>query len=227
MSTQAKALPDNLDALAQRDDFKQVNADETIKTLKTKLDDAGVVYTSTDDKAELVWRWMDYQGVDFSVEEDNTDAAASAPETTDTETSDESQPASADQKSDTVADGDGSATEVKDDTSSPEDTSKAQDEDIDQQTDRLEKRRQAEHRRQKRIMGLDHIDRGAITASADEQILVTNTGRHDVFEPASQTMIKAGDKVTIKPTITASMKQITANIRQINSLRGDVLKINE
>lgn len=85
MSTQEKALPDNLDALAQRDDFKKVNSDETIKTLKTKLDDADVAYTSTDDKAELVWRWMEYQGIDFIAEENNTEAVNTNTEPSDVE----------------------------------------------------------------------------------------------------------------------------------------------
>ena len=182
MSTQAKALPDNLDALYQREDFKKVNADETIKTLKTKLDDADVAYTSADDKAELVWRWMAYQGVDFSVE---TEAA---PEAKDVDTESKT-------------------------------------------NDRIKRRNQkmVERRQQSApyFQNQSRIDRGIITASADEQILVTNTGQYDVFEPASRTVIKSGKTVTIKPMITASIKQITANIRQINSLRGDVLKIKE
>ncbi|WP_199506837.1 MULTISPECIES: hypothetical protein [unclassified Psychrobacter] len=232
MSTQAKALPDNLDALAQREDFKKVNADETIKTLKAKLDDAGALYTSTDDKAELVWRWMDYQGVDFSTEEANTDTEAKdASEANDTDIEPVSEEDS--QQSDIVAG----------DTETQEAAIESESKEAPKQTDDQPRATAAGDTSTKDESAATGINtwpffsrRPFLPRLAGEfstskrvtaQISVTNTGAYAVFEPASNTMIESGETVTIKPTATASMKQITDNIHQISSLRGDVLKIEE
>ena len=230
MSTQAKALPDNIDTLAQRDDFKQVNADETMKTLKSKLDDADVAHASDDDKAALVWRWMDYQGVDFSTEEDSTDAEVEdAPEVADTNIKPVGEEDS--QQSDAVADD--TETQGADIESKSEDEPKQIDEqptvaDVDDTS--AEDKNAAKgintwpffSRRPflQRLVGEFNTPK-----RVTEQISVTNTGPYAVFEPASCTTIASNETVIIKPSATASMTQITANIRQIISLRGDVLKI--
>lgn len=232
MSTQAKALPENLDELAQREDFKKVNADETIKTLKAKLDDADVEYTSIDDKAELVWRWMDYQGVDFSAEEDNTDAKAkSEPDATDTnvESSDETNS----QQSDVVADG----TETQNDDIEPEGEGELKQ--LEEQST-VAGASDTSAKDESSVTGINtwpFFSRRPFSQRlageqntpkrVTEQISVTNTGAYAVFEPASDTMIKPNETVIIKLSVTASMTQIIANIRQINSLRGEVLKIEE
>ena len=58
-------------------------------------------------------------------------------------------------------------------------------------------------------------------------IQVKNTGSFNVLEPASLTLLKAGEITDIFTTPKANKQKILANIKQINTLRGDNLKIIE
>lgn len=58
-------------------------------------------------------------------------------------------------------------------------------------------------------------------------IRIKNTGAFNVLEPASLTLLKAGEITDVFATPKASKHKILANIKQINALRGDNLKIIE
>jgi|GEM_PF-2875568 len=57
--TKAKAIPSNLSEIELQDDFKAIDKANTVKQLEAKLRDAGVTYLSSDNKAMLVWRYLD------------------------------------------------------------------------------------------------------------------------------------------------------------------------
>lgn len=60
-----KALPSNLKEIEKKSRFSQVYKNHTVDDLESMLVDIEVDYRSDDNKAALVWRYMDAQGMDF------------------------------------------------------------------------------------------------------------------------------------------------------------------
>ena len=78
MSTQ-KQLPDNLKQLEQKPRFKQVYKQHTVEQLEEKLIEAEVEYGSDENKAALVWRFMDAKGMDFDNQDNDQPARHDEP----------------------------------------------------------------------------------------------------------------------------------------------------
>ena len=78
MSTQ-KQLPDNLKQLEQKPRFKQVYKQHTVDQLEEKLIEAEVEYGSDENKAALVWRFMDAKGMDFDNQDNDQPARHDEP----------------------------------------------------------------------------------------------------------------------------------------------------
>ncbi len=57
--TKAKPIPSNLSEIELQDDFEAIDKVNTVKQLEAKLRDVGVAYLSSDNKAMLVWRYLD------------------------------------------------------------------------------------------------------------------------------------------------------------------------
>lgn len=64
MTTQ-KPLPKDLKQLEQKTRFKQFYKQHTVEQLEEKLIEADVEYGNDENKAALVWRFMDAKGLDF------------------------------------------------------------------------------------------------------------------------------------------------------------------
>lgn len=85
---QAKDLPDNLAELQETAAFKAVYKKFNTKGIKGELDKAGVTYGESDNKLELVWRYMDANNMPFDEAETEAEAEAEA----ETETEAEAEP---------------------------------------------------------------------------------------------------------------------------------------
>lgn len=195
--TDIKALPKSLTEFKKSAAYKKMDSENTVEQIEQQLNDAGVSFLSADNKPELIWRLLDAQ--DATAKE--TDLPADA----DTGSTDNPE---ADKQDDTATDKDANGkNKVTTDANATTETAgkpaiNAPQDTADSDAPKVADKKKADFR-------------------------VKNTGAFNVLEPASMTLLKVGEITDIFTTPKANKAKITANIKQINSLRGDNLKIIE
>lgn len=105
--TDIKQLPENLKELEQKAAFKSVYKKHTVEQLQELLIEAGTDYLSDDNKAALVWRYMDAKGMDFDNQANDKPAQAEPATTTTEEIKDDAGNAQETPKTDVSNDGNG------------------------------------------------------------------------------------------------------------------------
>ena len=106
MSTQ-KPLPKDLKQLEQKPRFKQFYKQHTSEQLEEKLIEAEIEYGSDENKAALVWRYMDAKGMDFDNQANDKPAQAEPATTKTEETKDDAGSTQETPKTDISNDGNG------------------------------------------------------------------------------------------------------------------------
>jgi len=198
--TDPKELPDNINELEQTIPEFEVVADKyTIKQLERKLRDAKVPFLSADDKPDLIWRWLDHQGVSFEVDP-VVDAPASEPDATETPT-ETNKADDHDATNETITDG--AATGTTDAPASDNEQLEPEQSDTPPPVEVVDKE-----------AGLNSVT-------------VKHTGAFDVLEPATKTLLYARKTTQIYVTPSVTKEQIVRNIEQYNITRGNILHINK
>lgn len=233
MSTQ-KQLPDNLKQLEQKPRFKQVYKQHTVEQLEEKLIEAEVEYGSDENKAALVWRFMDAKGMDF----DNQDNDQPAEQPQDEKNATNDVPAEQTPQADDSKTGDNA-----DDSEQPsESTNQAGDAANDKPVDDAA------------TGSDDHADAPPTVSANDnsaptgngskkeqpapaagkrgdkpaaQYVEVTNNGAYNFYETATGTMIKARQTAKVYTTATIDKAQILRNIEQYNHTRGNKLHVKK
>lgn len=237
MSTQ-KQLPDNLKQLEQKPRFKQVYKQHTVEQLEEKLIEAEVEYGSDENKAALVWRFMDAKGMDFDNQDNDQPAeqpqdeknatndvpAEQTPQADDSKTGDNAddseQPSeSTDQAGDAANDKPvGDAATGSDDHADAKPPVSANDNSAP--TGNGSKKEQPAPAAGKR--GDKQDDKPAA-----QYVEVTNNGAYNFYETATGTMIKARQTAKVYTTATIDKAQILRNIEQYNHTRGNKLHVKK
>lgn len=246
-----KDLPVNLNEIEKLSRFVRVYKDNTVDGLEAKLDDLGVSYLSADNKGDLVWRYMDHLGMDFSdskKDRDNTTSTNKDDDNADVENENTAAP-QGDAKDDDI---DKSSDEhdepsndsVKSDESESQDNQSAN---VDDQTDDV-----ASDNDNAPSTASDNPDAStneaeqptapptesaATNTPSDnktepeqeveepEHLAIENKGDFDVYEPATGTLVKAGEITKVYITPRFSRERIMKNIDQYNKSRGKKLFI--
>ena len=243
MSTQ-KQLPDNLKQLEQKPRFKQVYKQHTVEQLEEKLIEAEVEYGSDENKAALVWRFMDAKGMDFDNQDNDQPArhdepaeqpqdeknanndvpAQQTPQADDSKTGDNAddseQPSeSIDQAGDAANDKpvDDAATGSNDHADAPPPVSAN---DNSAPTGNGSKEEQPAPAAGKQDDKQDD-------KPAAQYVEVTNNGAYNFYETATGTMIKARQTAKVYTTATIDKAQILRNIEQYNHTRGNKLHVKK
>lgn len=237
MSTQ-KQLPDNLKQLEQKPRFKQVYKQHTVEQLEEKLIEAEVEYGSDENKAALVWRFMDAKGMDFDNQDNDQPAeqpqdeknatndapAEQTPQADDSKTGDNAddseQPSeSTDQAGDAANDKpvDDAATGSDDHADTPPPVSAN---DNSAPTGNGSKKEQPARAAGKQDDKQDD-------KPAAQYVEVTNNGAYNFYETATGTMIKARQTAKVYTTATIDKAQILRNIEQYNHTRGNKLHVKK
>ena len=239
MSTQ-KQLPDNLKQLEQKPRFKQVYKQHTVEQLEEKLIEAEVEYGSDENKAALVWRFMDAKGMDF----DNQDNG---------------QPARHDEPAEQPQDEKNATNDVPAEQTPQADDSKTGDnaDDSEQPSESIDQAGDAANDKPVDDAATgsdDHADTpppvsandnsaptgngskeeqpAAAAGKQDDQpaaqyVEVTNNGAYNFYETATGTMIKARQTAKVYTTATIDKAQILRNIEQYNHTRGNKLHVKK
>lgn len=228
MSTQ-KQLPDNLKQLEQKPRFKQVYKQHTVDQLEEKLIEAGIEYGSDENKAALVWRFMDAKGMDF----DNQD---------------NDQPAHHDEPAEQTPQADDSKTgDNADDSEQPNESTKqaidtANDKPVDDAATGSDDNADAtppvsanDNSAPTGNGGTEEQPAPAAGKQDDKQddkpaaqyVEVTNNGAYNFYETATGTMVKARQTTKVYTTATIDKAQILRNIEQYNHTRGNKLHVKK
>lgn len=252
MSTQ-KQLPDNLKQLEQKPRFKQVYKQHTVEQLEEKLIEAEIEYGSDENKAALVWRFMDAKGMDFdnqnndkpaanviidnqpteeSADHANNDVSTEqTPQADDSKTGDNAddseQPSdAADQAGQTANDKpvDDAATGSDDNADA---TPPVSTNDNSAPTGNGGKEEQPAPAADKQTKPSVKDDADKPSKSDADYIEVTNKGAYNFYETATGTMVKARETTKIYATATIDKAQILRNIEQYNHTRGNKLHVKK
>ena len=243
MSTQ-KQLPDNLKQLEQKPRFKQVYKQHTVEQLEEKLIEAEVEYGSDENKAALVWRFMDAKGMDF----DNQD---------------NDQPARHDEPAEQPQDEKNATNDVPEEQTPQADDSKTGDnaDDSEQPSESIDQAGDAANDKPVDDAATgsdDHADAPPLVSANDnsaptgngskeeqpapaagkqdgkqddkpaaQYVEVTNNGAYNFYETATGTMIKARQTAKVYTTATIDKAQILRNIEQYNHTRGNKLHVKK
>lgn len=195
--TDMKQVPENLKELEQKAAFKSVYKKHTVEQLQELLLEANTDYLSDDNKAALVWRYMDAKGMAFDeVAINGGDEPQTAPiEPNDNQTD---TPAAA-PEAETVVD-----PEVKQDEVSQDDQVVTED-----APDAPAK---------------EEAPAETAPVKAD-YIAIENTGAFNFLETATSTLVRAKEVTKVYPNASVTKAQILRNVEQYNYTRGAVLKI--
>ena len=244
-----KALPKNLKKLEQQVEFKRTYKQHSANQIEDLLTEVGVDYLSADDKGDLTWRYLDYMGYDFDkqaytkppVSDDNIDENANKDvsdetmETNDTTAQDgnATEPGTTDGQSADSNDGaEPSASEAN--SKEPGQLADATDDNaaanlsdsIDTSANSAKPAPKVADTAATHAPNADHQEQSASTVKEAEHLSVTNDGDFNFYEPATGTMVKAGETAKIYTTPRADKSKITRNIDQYNNTRGKKLTIN-
>lgn len=242
MSTQ-KQLPDNLKQLEQKPRFKQVYKQHTVEQLEEKLIEAEVEYGSDENKAALVWRFMDAKGMDFDNQDNDQPArhdepaeqpqgeknatndvpAEQTPQADDSKTGNDN----ADSEQPSAGTEQAAVPSVNDDSVVSQSTK--------ENTDHVEAKPQVSTNGDSALTGDGSKEEQPAAADQNQPaaqpaaafIEVTNTGAYNFYETATGTMIKAKATAKIYTTATIDKAQILRNIEQYNHTRGNKLHVKK
>ena len=226
----AKQLPDNIDALEKTEQFKALDEQYTVKVLEQKLRTAKVAFLSADNKPDLIWRWLDSQGL---LKDDNTadnkndvqqDAGSADDDTSgnpDAVSSNTNADGSDDSDSHTheptkpvtqtdKGDSDATNSDREEDTQSSATGHVVNGDDSTSQTQDADTTTQADD-----------------SPSVDDlkYIEVKSTADFNMLEPATSTLVVAGKTTKIYLDARTSKEQVLRNIEQYNHTRGKKLTV--
>lgn len=213
MSTQ-KPLPKNLKQLEQKPRFKQLYKQHTVEQLEEKLIEAEIEYGSDENKAALVWRYMDAKGMSFDdVAINGQDDAQKAP----TEPNDDQKEVINDQPPAPTNDETTDHEQAKAPVSTNDDSLPTIDGSGEKQSgtsgDNTTKQP-------------DNKPAAPVAVNDDRECIeVTNNGAYNFYETATGTMVKARQATKIYTTATIDKAHILRNINQYNQTRGNLLQI--
>ena len=239
MSTQ-KQLPDNLKQLEQKPRFKQVYKQHTVEQLEEKLIEAEVEYGSDENKAALVWRFMDAKGMDFDNQDNDQPARHDEP----AEQSQDEKNATNDVPAEQTPQADDSKTgDNADDSEQPSESTDqagdaANDKPVDDAAtgsdDHADAPPPVSANDNSAPTGNDSKEEQPAPAAgkqddkpAAQYVEVTNNGAYNFYETATGTMIKARQTAKVYTTATIDKAQILRNIEQYNHTRGNKLHVKK
>lgn len=238
MSTQ-KQLPDNLKELEQKPRFKQVYKQNTIELLEEKLIEANVEYGSDENKAALVWRFMDAKGMDFDNQDNDQPArhdepAEEATNNADNDVSTEQTPQDDDSKAGDNTDDSEQPSAGTEQAAAPTVNDESVDDAAKGSDDNAEATPSVSPNDNSAPTGNSSAEKQPAPAAdkqddkpAAEYVEVTNTGAYNFYETATGTMIKAKKTAKVYVTTTISKAQILRNIEQYNHTRGNKLYVKK
>lgn len=206
--TDMKQVPENLKELEQKAAFKSVYKKHTVEQLQELLLEANTDYLSDDNKAALVWRYMDAKGMAFDeVAINGGDEPQTAPiEPNDSQTD---TPAAA-PEAETVVDPEVKQDEVSQDDQVVTEDTPASDNDQPETTPDAPAKEEAPAE--------------AAPVKAD-YVAIENTGAFNFLETATSTLVRAKEVTKVYPNASVTKAQILRNVEQYNYTRGAVLKI--
>lgn len=252
MSTQ-KPLPKDLKQLEQKPRFKQFYKQHTSEQLEEKLIEAEIEYGSDENKAALVWRYMDAKGMDFDNQANDKPAQAEPATTKTEEIKDDAENTPQAPKVDAGNDGNGNDGQERSTdattTSAPANDEVKDDQPASTQTQETTGDEQIETSIPTEGNSLPTIDSGSeeqpsasgesTTKQPDnkpavpvkvednrEFIEVTNNGAYSFYETATGTMLPARQATKIYTTATIDKAHILRNIEQYNQTRGKKLHVH-
>ena len=243
MSTQ-KQLPDNLKQLEQKPRFKQVYKQHTVEQLEEKLIEAEVEYGSDENKAALVWRFMDAKGMDFDNQDNDQparhDEPAEQPQDEKNATNDvpaEQTPQADDSKTGDNADDSEQPSESTDQAGDAandkpvDDAATGSDDHADAPTPVSANDNSAPtgngSKEEQPAPAAGKQDGKQDDKPAAQYVEVTNNGAYNFYETATGTMIKARQTAKVYTTATIDKAQILRNIEQYNHTRGNKLHVKK
>jgi hypothetical protein len=200
-----KELPSNIEQLEEKPAFKKIENENTVKQLEAKLRGAKVAFYSADNKPDLIWRWMDSQGISF---EDDQPVFEDEPTPTDKATDDDKQATSDTPDADEQAASTSEAERAEQAEQQPSETTVTA-------PPPIQESRQADIE----TVG-EQVDRPDL-----ETVIVQHTGAFNILEPATGTLIYAGETTILHSSLHVTTAQILRNIEQYNSNRGNVLHV--
>lgn len=222
--THPKQLPENLKDLEQKTAFKSVYKKHTVDELHEALIEAETDYLSDDNKAALVWRYMDAKGMAF-------DEAATTERKDDQEATSE--------QNDDQTNGDELLEDPKDETDAPAVKPEADVEPVDPVEDSAVEANKVDKddkttpddapASDTKQLEDKPTDVPAKTQKADEPktdyVAIKNNGEFNFLETATSTLVRAGQTTEVYPTVRTTKEQIVRNVEQYNYTRGNKLKI--
>ena len=247
MSTQ-KPLPKDLKQLEQKPRFKQFYKQHTIEQLEEKLIEAEIEYGSDENKAALVWRYMDAKGMDFDNQANDKPAQAEPATTKTEEIKDDAENTPQAPKADTGNDGSGNDGQERS-TDASTTSAHANDEVKGDQPASTQTQEAADHEQTDAPVSTTDNSLPTINSGSEEQpnasgenttnkpdkpvevkdnrefIEVTNNGAYNFYETATGTLVLARKSTKIYTTATIDKAHILRNLSQYNQTRGNLLKI--
>lgn len=239
MSTQ-KQLPDNLKQLEQKPRFKQVYKQHTVEQLEEKLIEAEVEYGSDENKAALVWRFMDAKGMDFDNQDNDQPARHDEPaeQPQDEKNATNDVPAEQTPQADDSKTGDNADDSEQPSESTDQAGDAANDKPVDDAATGSDDHADAKppvsandnsaptgngSKKEQPAPAADKQD----DKPAAQYVEVTNNGAYNFYETATGTMIKARQTAKVYTTATIDKAQILRNIEQYNHTRGNKLHVKK
>lgn len=243
MSTQ-KQLPDNLKQLEQKPRFKQVYKQHTVDQLEEKLIEADIEYGSDENKAALVWRFMDAKGMDFDNQDNDQparhDEPAEQPQGEKNATNDV--PAEQTPQADDSKTGDNADDSEQPSESTDQAGDAANDKPVDDAATGSDDHADAKppvsandnsaptgngRKKEQSARAAGKQDDKQDDKPAAQYVEVTNNGAYNFYETATGTMIKARQTAKVYTTATIDKAQILRNIEQYNHTRGNKLHVKK
>lgn len=252
--TDVKQLPENLEQLEQLAEFKRVYKKHTVDQLEDLLTEAEVDYLSADNKADLVWRLLDHQGFNFeAVLAESTPTDEQPVPQDEPALAEEQVNEPADDKVDTDENVQTVQDDTSDEHSDQSNIEVGTDGDK-ASTDSVEKPGEAvdvtENDTASDIGNINDASANEIEqpakapdqpatdnstpynetlakapVSEGEFVEVKNKGNFNMLEPATSTLVKAGEITKIYIKGYATKEQVLRNIAQYNQTRGEKLTV--
>lgn len=243
MSAQ-KQLPDNLKQLEQKPRFKQVYKQHTVEQLEEKLIEAEVEYGSDENKAALVWRFMDAKGMDFDNQDNDQPARHDEPaeQPQDEKNATNDVPAEQTPQADDSKTGDNADDSEQPSESTDQAGDAANDKPVDDAATGSDDHADAKppvsandnsaptgngRKKEQPARAAGKQDDKQDDKPAAQYVEVTNNGAYNFYETATGTMIKARQTAKVYTTATIDKAQILRNIEQYNHTRGNKLHVKK
>lgn len=237
-----KELPANLSELEKGAEFKRTYKKNTVDELELQLIEENVEFLSADNKAELVWRLLDAQGYKFEAT-DNAEAKEGAKQDQGRDTANGN---SGDASTGDVVNADDSSGGDSDTNNAIEPVTPTDKGDSNEATDTAytpaqeentndadNTSRQGDGANDAKTHSTSQGDSSSAQKINDETaaleelefVEVKNNGGFDMLEPATGTLVKAGEATKVYIKGYATKDQVLRNIAQYNQTRGKKLAV--